>query len=456
MEDNMEKTYKNLYITGNIALKPVTKTPSLTMNILIMGPTGAGKSSFIEALCGDTSLGISKDQLEGYTQDVAAYQLINVMHRDQSPICIIDTPGFADRKISEMEIVTKINTFLKASMFRINYILFLTPITDIRISGSRRRTINTFKSLAGVSTADQITVVTTMWNQLHTDDAIKQANLRIKNLAISDAWKELIDRKTTIQKFLNTRSSALEILDAAVSKDSPYMFQMDKHQIEADGGYFENLVSDLNTRIQQLCYQETSLVEDLAQLKLEEESDPLLVSILEEKLEEVGRDLERFGRERTQLDGIKKRWEFDSLMERLPRQFNQYIYQLKEESRNHDWDTNQPFQPSPVPPDFLSLLPPTTPRTPPGDDHRSSSHTPAARPEPSSQSLVMISSLEERARELHKDLEQLKKELTKPTPTTHAPDSGRDRTSTSNTSRRKWLDSVKTWGETKLRKDNHT
>lgn len=68
---------------------------------------------FIESLTGKRgSLSISKDQLAGYTQDVRAYELVNTRIQDE-PVFLIDTPGFSDTNISEIEIVDMIRAWLK-------------------------------------------------------------------------------------------------------------------------------------------------------------------------------------------------------------------------------------------------------------------------------------------------------------------------------------------------------
>lgn len=60
---------------------------------------------FIEAFAGESQdLKISNDQLSGYTQRITAYQLLNVIY-DNIGVCVIDTPGFSDAKISEYEII---------------------------------------------------------------------------------------------------------------------------------------------------------------------------------------------------------------------------------------------------------------------------------------------------------------------------------------------------------------
>ncbi|KAF9051300.1 hypothetical protein BJ165DRAFT_1447886 [Panaeolus papilionaceus] len=72
---------------------------------------------FIEALAGKgQSLGISKDQLAGFTQHVTGYELVNTEMQHPSgksyPVWLIDTPGFSDSKISELEIVREAKNWL--------------------------------------------------------------------------------------------------------------------------------------------------------------------------------------------------------------------------------------------------------------------------------------------------------------------------------------------------------
>ncbi|KAF9042397.1 P-loop containing nucleoside triphosphate hydrolase protein, partial [Panaeolus papilionaceus] len=163
--------------------------------ILIIGPTGAGKSSFIEALAGEgQSLAISKDQLSGFTQEVTVYKLQNTamtynINGGSFPIYLIDTPGFSDGKISEMEVVSKVRSWMKAGgHYQINRVLYLCPITDTRASGSKRRTIKMFQSLIDGHTKDKVTIVTTMWDRVHHPQVKERAEANFAQLQ-NDIWK---------------------------------------------------------------------------------------------------------------------------------------------------------------------------------------------------------------------------------------------------------------------------
>src|SRR4051794_7220900 len=70
-------------------------------------------SKFIEAYAANSqTLGISKDQLSGYTRSVSAYRLLNV-YRQGRPVYLVDTPGFSDTSVAEIEIVNMVRKWLK-------------------------------------------------------------------------------------------------------------------------------------------------------------------------------------------------------------------------------------------------------------------------------------------------------------------------------------------------------
>ncbi|KAF9033910.1 hypothetical protein BJ165DRAFT_1534463 [Panaeolus papilionaceus] len=140
--------YTKLKIMGDISVKPVTeKLPDDAIVYVLLGPTGAGKSCFIQALARDSQdLGISKDQLAGFTQTASAYRIINVLFQDEGKnlqIFLVDTPGFSDPKISHQGVFTAVgelqveilNESIEVKM------LFLTPITNTCVPCMKRRTV---------------------------------------------------------------------------------------------------------------------------------------------------------------------------------------------------------------------------------------------------------------------------------------------------------------------------
>ncbi|KAF9037217.1 hypothetical protein BJ165DRAFT_1307452, partial [Panaeolus papilionaceus] len=185
----------------------------------ILGPTGAGKSTFIEVLDSNKSLKISSNQLEGFTQLISLYRLRNVTSYGY-PTYLVDVPGFADSKISEMRIVSMLKDWIAAvgmpsRMGNVWHIMYFTPVNNPRLPGSHRQVLRIFQALTGVNTAKSIAVVTTMWDCVWNETATKRAESNFNQLR-DDIWKEYVDKGTKIYKFHNTQESALSIVDKAL------------------------------------------------------------------------------------------------------------------------------------------------------------------------------------------------------------------------------------------------
>ncbi|KAF9049129.1 hypothetical protein BJ165DRAFT_1610035 [Panaeolus papilionaceus] len=209
--------FSRLVITGGISVLPLI--PKATQNsrwycCVLMGSTGAGKSCFIENFAGKLQqLCISKDQLTSYTQEVSAYQVMNVTYQGR-PICLVDTPGFSDTKMSEMEIMDKVYRWLKDNgVSSIASIFFFIPINGTRLAGTKRRTIEMLKAfLSRTNSLCSVIFVTTMWDTLHNKRAQDRGESNFVELRF-EIFKEFMAEHANITRFMNTQASALQILD---------------------------------------------------------------------------------------------------------------------------------------------------------------------------------------------------------------------------------------------------
>ncbi|KAF9054850.1 hypothetical protein BJ165DRAFT_1523324 [Panaeolus papilionaceus] len=239
-----------------------------------MGPTGAGKSSFIEALASDSqSLSISKNQLSGYTQNITAYRLVNVSQMMDSlycPVYLVDTPGFSDPKISEVEIISMVIQWLKEiGRYTVGRVLFLTPITETRLSGTRRRTIEMLKALLTPHADIGATiVVTTMWDTLYNERTRARAESNFLQLTDEEY---LAGGRIITTRFMNDRISALQILDHG------------NHYVDAFSGDISSisgyLYHDLHERIGCALHQKSIIELDMTQPDAQTNAE--LKSILE-------------------------------------------------------------------------------------------------------------------------------------------------------------------------------
>ncbi|PPR04262.1 hypothetical protein CVT24_013367 [Panaeolus cyanescens] len=353
----MPYSFEHLTVHGVISVKPRRDWTGVRMNVVLLaGPTGAGKSSFIEALAKDRSLRISKNQLECYTQNVTAYEVENVMYNHSGSgerICLLDSPGFSASERSEVEII---------HISAVNTILYFCPVTDTRISGTRRRSIEMLKSLiqASGSSTSEITnqgtfvVVTTMWDNVWNERVQQRAeknfayfkdNLlkvspktaagvrRISNrLALSLMFvQDMIAKGTGLTKFMNTQKSALDILEAGREHwgravGNAY-WQQRQDMALGSTEYGRYMYLDLLGRIEVAWQRKMDLQRDITQAS--RVPDPELKAILGERLFETNRSLQKFA---TQLRA------FGAPPDGMPpiqRDLAEYIDSQNEETTKH-------------------------------------------------------------------------------------------------------------------------
>ncbi|PPR08151.1 hypothetical protein CVT24_012451 [Panaeolus cyanescens] len=261
---------------------------------LIMGPTGAGKSSFIEALAGPNSsiTNLSSGQLEGFTQEVQGYEINGIECDPRNVVHLIDTPGFADSKISEYEIVSKIKRWMKENdVGYFHRIFYFHPITSTRLAGSQRGVLNSFKELSGINGASGVAIITTMWNLVWGDRAHKRADSNFAQLE-GDIWNDFISNGSHIVKFENTHGSAVSILNKLLQKTHVEQFEIERTPGIHSGAYTESLRKDLIMRIHSLRVKHEVITLELASCSRDTDRD--LVRILESQLQSAKQDLERF------------------------------------------------------------------------------------------------------------------------------------------------------------------
>ncbi|KAF9034846.1 hypothetical protein BJ165DRAFT_666907 [Panaeolus papilionaceus] len=262
---------------------------------VLLGPTGSGKSSFIEAVTSNPSLGLSSDKLEGFTQSVSIYRIINVVSQYGSAIYLVDVPGFADSRISAMSIVSMLKDMIQANPTLSHFqILYHTPINNPRLPGSQRQVLRTFKAFTGPQSAESITVVSTMWDSIWNESTRRRAEGNFNQLC-EEIWTDCIAQGADIVKFHNTPQSALTILDNALGQGSmPYMFSIQNtiHEPLQNTPYASHIYDDLQTQIHNLQMQQVNIQSELQMAT--EQSDEKLRAVLIAQLVEVQMLLSKF------------------------------------------------------------------------------------------------------------------------------------------------------------------
>ncbi|KAG6917751.1 hypothetical protein DXG01_001289 [Tephrocybe rancida] len=172
--------------------------------VIVLGPTGAGKSTFINNALGNELARVGHG-IEPMTLTVTAYVAPHPRHHGQT-FLLVDTPGFAssafsdsDRKVLKRILLWLDNSTLALTPLRRILIIYLLEIdqrlgaeTDVRMSP---------RKLWRSGLSDNLLIVTTKWNNTLTEAKLQREE------GLSKAYG------VNIRSFLDTQESAWDIID---------------------------------------------------------------------------------------------------------------------------------------------------------------------------------------------------------------------------------------------------
>ncbi|KAI8672096.1 hypothetical protein LRP88_03393 [Fusarium phalaenopsidis] len=187
--------------------------------ILVMGPTGAGKSYFINKLKrGGAQVGHS---LRAETTRCQGVNIEFGSAENTRVITVVDTPGFDDTHRSSAEVLSEITEYLAtqhAMGIPTKGVLYLHRILDNRMSGSAMTSLGLFQDIVGDSALKNVILVTTMWNKLRAED-IAEADRREQEL-LDDFWRPMIDNGSFATQFRGTSDKAAALVYHLAEKQS--------------------------------------------------------------------------------------------------------------------------------------------------------------------------------------------------------------------------------------------
>ncbi|KZT01509.1 P-loop containing nucleoside triphosphate hydrolase protein [Laetiporus sulphureus 93-53] len=201
----------------NAHIAPRDKMPNSTMKtkvgkrkstvILVMGPTGAGKTTFINLASG-SKLRVGK----GLESTTTRMELSKPFKLDGHDIALVDTPGFDDTMRSDAEILTIIAAYLSYEFLkntRLVGVIYLHRISDNRMGGIALRNFRMFVALCGRMALPNAAIVLNMWNEVDPEVALR----REEELVSKDIFfKPAIDAGASVFHHDNGSSSAEEII----------------------------------------------------------------------------------------------------------------------------------------------------------------------------------------------------------------------------------------------------
>ncbi|KIM76259.1 hypothetical protein PILCRDRAFT_826443 [Piloderma croceum F 1598] len=178
--------------------------------VVVMGPTGAGKSKFIEYATGSNGNSVGHSW-RSHTSDIQTVRAVHPTNGDS--VVFVDTPGFDDTFKSDTEILTIVAEWLvgaKKGKVYVATILYLHRISDIRMSGSAMKNLRLFQSICGPNAMLNVAIVTTMWSKVGRKDGIdREEELR------QEVWHDMVGDGCGIARFDDTPESAWRIVDNA-------------------------------------------------------------------------------------------------------------------------------------------------------------------------------------------------------------------------------------------------
>ncbi|KDR82113.1 hypothetical protein GALMADRAFT_135478 [Galerina marginata CBS 339.88] len=177
----------------------------------VMGPTGAGKTTFINYLLGENQMRVGH-QLTSCTSDLEV-GYVNLSGEFQgSRLVIVDTPGFDDTYEGDTVILRRIAEWLEKSYgdnMILGGVLYLHDISNDRFSGTARRNLEMFQHLCGNDALSKVVLGTTKWGRIPQEFSISQEK-ELKEVH----WKTLLKKGSTVCRFTDSHDSALSLVGA--------------------------------------------------------------------------------------------------------------------------------------------------------------------------------------------------------------------------------------------------
>ncbi|KAJ8689303.1 hypothetical protein PTI98_013337 [Pleurotus ostreatus] len=252
----------------------------------VMGPTGAGKSTFISYACRKASKDLIGHNLESCTSKVQPIRITTGTHN----VILVDTPGFDDTNMSDTRVLGMIADWLLETynnQVKLAGIIYMHRISDNRMAGTPLKNLKMFAQLCGTAAADRVILVTTMWGRVKQDVGAKRED-ELK----SKFWKDMIDKKAKVARFEASFDSAWAIIGRVYEplEREAVLLQEELADLQkklSETGAGKTLYNTLQKQLD----EEKRLLKELYD-EAERQDNPTLAADLKNQYEQVRQQLE--------------------------------------------------------------------------------------------------------------------------------------------------------------------
>ena len=210
--------------------------------ILLMGGTGAGKSSFIAKVTGapvkvGNSLQPCKSIVASVSPSLGGCPLyladpqelgtatcsgFEYTFSSNQTVTLVDTPGFDDLERPDMEVLSAIVAYLDANpQLCIVGIIYMHRITDRRVTATSRMNLRMLQALCGEHFFQNIVLTTTMWDAAPSN-LLEDLEHREAELNASGAfWAGMIEKGSRYARYFGTAASGKAVVGIGINKYDP-------------------------------------------------------------------------------------------------------------------------------------------------------------------------------------------------------------------------------------------
>ena len=149
----------------------------------------------------------------------------------------MDTPGFNDTEKSDTEILMELAQWLEVTYknnCKLNGIIYLHRISDVRMDGAGMRNLKVFRKLCGDDPLKNVVITSTFWGCIADEKAVQNENELCSD---PEFWGEMIENGAQVARFTGDQQSGWDVI-MAFAKKIPVILELQR-ELVVEGKPFE-------------------------------------------------------------------------------------------------------------------------------------------------------------------------------------------------------------------------